>query len=48
MDLNIEDGVFEFSGISNIENATSFEPTFDAIDRYLESPKDETRIVLQV
>lgn len=45
MDLNIENGTFTFSGISNIENATAFEPTFDVIDRYLEQPLDKTIIV---
>lgn len=44
IDMNIEKGIFNFSGISNIENSTAFEPTFDAIDRYLESPNAQTHI----
>ena len=45
MDLDIKNGVFKFSGISNIENATSFDATFDAIGRYLENPEKDTSII---
>lgn len=45
MDLDISNGVFKFSGISNIENATSFDATFDAIERYLQNPLEETNII---
>jgi len=45
MDFSIENGVFQFSGISNIENATAFEPTFNSIERYLLEPKKETIII---
>lgn len=45
MELDIRNGVFHFSGISNIENATTFEPTFNAIDRYVENPAEITQII---
>ena len=45
MDLDLKNGIFHFSGISNIENATTFEPTFDAVAKYLENPNTKTEIV---
>lgn len=45
MDLDITNGIFKFSGISNIENASSFDTTFDAVDRYLKNPLAETKII---
>ena len=45
MNFNAEDGIFQFSGISNIENATAFEPTFDAIENYLKNPLSKTEII---
>jgi len=45
INIDTENGIFEFSGISNIENATAFEPTFDSVKRYLESPQPQTQII---
>lgn len=45
MDFNLEEGVFKFAGISNIENATAFEPVFVSIEKYLKNPEPNTLII---
>ena len=44
IDIQTENGIFDFSGISNIENAEAFEPTFDLIKRYVQNPAPKTVI----
>jgi len=44
INIDLKKGVFDFSGISNVENVNVFEPTFDMIKRYLENPAPNTQL----
>lgn len=47
IDIDLDKGLFRLSGISNIDNATAFEPTFEIVREYIKRPQNKTEIICQ-